>query len=570
MVKKGDTLIEVTLAIGIFSMIAIAVASVMSGGTAGAQLSLETTLAREEIDTQADALRFIHAAYTANKDNKDHPYTSLWRKITANAIDIKGYSKERLQEILQYAPQSCADLYSDSAPGINNAFVINPRDLNAVSANIGNTPGSSDLALVKKDSKKLAPASTYPHLVYGNSTNNEDNSNLADNTFPTSLYKAEGIYVIAIKDPTSTGLVDVLNDEYASASAYYDFYIRTCWYGSNDEDPSTISTVIRLHDPESIFAGGSFDVAFSGFDSASNPTIKDRNNIRRIKLPIPYKYAYTFKYWQDRNDDKIYRGNEDLINDSTSSHPKYDLEAQWEHTEYKINFDLDGGSAEDIHDLTCYQDVPGCTIPNEKPTKSGAHFKGWCSGNVVNEICSGQTYSQASNNLNFPGANMPNLFPTNRTLNLKAIWSEWNDTYRITLTWGSTPSDLDSHVKGQKSDGTYFHAYYGSKVGNNINGMTIAQLDQDVTRGYGPETFTLNTLGGKNYYYYVYCYSSCTKINGATVTVDIKNSSGGWDRVETFYSNNATGSGRYWNVFAYKDGKIYPRQTHSSTEQTDY
>ena len=53
MVKKGDTLVEVTLAIGIFSMIAIAVASVMSGGTASAQLALETTLAREEIDTQA-------------------------------------------------------------------------------------------------------------------------------------------------------------------------------------------------------------------------------------------------------------------------------------------------------------------------------------------------------------------------------------------------------------------------------------------------------------------------------------------------------------------------------------
>ena len=37
MVKKGDTLVEVTLAIGIFSMIAIAVASVMGGGTAGAE-----------------------------------------------------------------------------------------------------------------------------------------------------------------------------------------------------------------------------------------------------------------------------------------------------------------------------------------------------------------------------------------------------------------------------------------------------------------------------------------------------------------------------------------------------
>ena len=67
MIKKGDTLVEVTLAIGIFSMIAIAVASVMSGGSSSAQLALETTLAREEIDTQADAIRFIHSTYSANK-----------------------------------------------------------------------------------------------------------------------------------------------------------------------------------------------------------------------------------------------------------------------------------------------------------------------------------------------------------------------------------------------------------------------------------------------------------------------------------------------------------------------
>ena len=32
MVKKGDTLIEVTLAVGIFSMVAIAIVAVMSGG----------------------------------------------------------------------------------------------------------------------------------------------------------------------------------------------------------------------------------------------------------------------------------------------------------------------------------------------------------------------------------------------------------------------------------------------------------------------------------------------------------------------------------------------------------
>ena len=94
MVKKGDTLVEVTLAIGIFSMIAIAVASVMSGGTASAQLALETTLAKEEIDTQAEAIRFVHANYIANKDNPSHPYVKLWKTITNKAINILDYGND--------------------------------------------------------------------------------------------------------------------------------------------------------------------------------------------------------------------------------------------------------------------------------------------------------------------------------------------------------------------------------------------------------------------------------------------------------------------------------------------
>ena len=81
MVKKGDTLIEVTLAVGIFSMIAVAIAAVMSSGTAGAQTALETTLTREEIDTQAEAIRFIQTSYSTNKNStEDNKFYQLWRQ----------------------------------------------------------------------------------------------------------------------------------------------------------------------------------------------------------------------------------------------------------------------------------------------------------------------------------------------------------------------------------------------------------------------------------------------------------------------------------------------------------
>ena len=41
--RKGDTLIEVAFAIGIFSLVAITVVAVISASTSAAQASLETT-----------------------------------------------------------------------------------------------------------------------------------------------------------------------------------------------------------------------------------------------------------------------------------------------------------------------------------------------------------------------------------------------------------------------------------------------------------------------------------------------------------------------------------------------
>ena len=78
--KRGDTLIEVMLAVGIFSMVAVAVVAVMSGGTSSAQTALETTLTREAIDAQAEALRFIQSSYIAEKDNVNGDYARLHLK----------------------------------------------------------------------------------------------------------------------------------------------------------------------------------------------------------------------------------------------------------------------------------------------------------------------------------------------------------------------------------------------------------------------------------------------------------------------------------------------------------
>ena len=231
----GDTLVEVTLAVGIFSMIAIGVVAIMSGGTSSAQTALETTLTREEIDTQAEALRFIQSAYIASKDSGDSHYADLWEKIADRAVSINDDNAVYITGI----PSQCSKMY-DNPIFDSKAFIINPRTLDDPSAN----------PIIEATSQTFTPAATYPRLIYSQSQLDNTDALISNNTAST-LYRAEGIYVIAVKDSNTTKIIQDLNinPNATEASAFYDFYIRACWYETSDETPSTISTVIRLHNP---------------------------------------------------------------------------------------------------------------------------------------------------------------------------------------------------------------------------------------------------------------------------------------------------------------------------------
>ena len=232
MFKKGDTLIEVCIAIGIFSLIAIGVAAVMSSGTAGSQTALETTLAREEIDTQAEALRFIHDSYMSSNNYESNAYTEIWNKIKAQAINGKTAADNK---ITQFSPETCDSLY-DKNNGLNNVykqkgFIINVKEMD-----------NPDNVLIRADNaateKVFKPTTTYPRLIY----NNTNNSN--------TLSYAEGLYVIAVRDSGTKMVVE--GSTPTSTEAFYDFYIRSCWYGTDSERPTAISTVIRLYDPPAV------------------------------------------------------------------------------------------------------------------------------------------------------------------------------------------------------------------------------------------------------------------------------------------------------------------------------
>lgn len=233
---KGDTLIEVTLAIGIFSMIAVIIVTVVNGSASSAQTALEITLAREEIDAQAEALRFIHSAYISTSGGKaavddEGKYAAIWEDITSKARDDSG----------EYSPSSCSELYDGSKLIDQNAFIINTKGLK-------NSTKDAIILRPSETGNKFFQATTYPRIIYPTYYNsplfNDEKKN--DNT--NTIQRVEGIYIVAVKDSSGTKIVTG-GDESQTKSAYYDFYIRTCWYGPGADHPSTISTVIRLYNP---------------------------------------------------------------------------------------------------------------------------------------------------------------------------------------------------------------------------------------------------------------------------------------------------------------------------------
>lgn len=65
--KRGDTIIEVMFAFAIFTMVAIVTVSMMNLGLATSERSLELVTARNELNAQAEALRFVQWVQQASR-----------------------------------------------------------------------------------------------------------------------------------------------------------------------------------------------------------------------------------------------------------------------------------------------------------------------------------------------------------------------------------------------------------------------------------------------------------------------------------------------------------------------
>lgn len=73
--RRGDTIIEVMIAVSVFAMLAVGVTMLMNSSIATGQRSLELTLVRQQIDAQAELLRFA-------RDNQ----LEAWTQVTGEFI----------------------------------------------------------------------------------------------------------------------------------------------------------------------------------------------------------------------------------------------------------------------------------------------------------------------------------------------------------------------------------------------------------------------------------------------------------------------------------------------------
>lgn len=127
--------------------------------------------------------------------------------------------------------------------------------------------------------------------------------------------------------------------------------------------------------------------------------------------------------------------------------------------------------------------------------------------------------------------------------------------YRIVLTWGETPRDLDSHLVAETEEDDNFHVYYSQKNPYPY----YANLDVDDTDSFGPETITITDFGKlSNIRYAVHDYtnrnqasSNCLSNSGAIVRLYKGN-----QLLRTF--NVPSGyDGTEWDVFSLdSNGKI--------------
>lgn len=198
-VRSGDTLIEVLFAITVFSLVVVSALALMNQGTAASQRALEVTLVRQQIDNQAETLRFLHESYVAAYGN-------------ANSISSSTGPARQFYDIIQRVNATGATSVSELASGAQScpalpggSFVLN-----------------SQQATLVTNASRFSPADTYAQVTYDAGG---------------ALLSSKGIWIEGISSGTN------------GTTGYIDFHIRSCWATPGQSTVTTLATIVRLYEP---------------------------------------------------------------------------------------------------------------------------------------------------------------------------------------------------------------------------------------------------------------------------------------------------------------------------------
>jgi hypothetical protein len=182
----------------------------MNQGSATAERSLEITLVRQQIDSQAEALRYLNSSYVTAVANgstiQPDSLAGQWQSIQSITLGN--------QDIPALSGNTCRS----TAP--TNSFILN-TETNKDSDRFKDVGGSPN--------SKYASASSFSQVYYKDA--NPDGS--------VDINQAEGIWIQAVRDQSNN----------QTNADYIDFHINACWDSPGQSEPMTIATIVRLYEP---------------------------------------------------------------------------------------------------------------------------------------------------------------------------------------------------------------------------------------------------------------------------------------------------------------------------------
>lgn len=217
--QLGDTLIEVVLAITIFSAGAVAAVVIMNNGITNAQRSLEITLVRNQINNQAELLRHLNNvalvssgrlfAADAASGSATSGVQNEWAKIKDLAVPV-AQNYDEIQTTEDCSPDKI------NIPG-TKVFFIDPKTGKVQAIN----------TTVPQNFKKESP--------FAKVTGSDADTGAAATS--------DMIWIYAVQAGGGEGRGKLTNTN------FYDFHIRACWDAPDGANVQKLGTIVRLYEP---------------------------------------------------------------------------------------------------------------------------------------------------------------------------------------------------------------------------------------------------------------------------------------------------------------------------------